>query len=88
MYQLIVSARFRKSYKRYKHDKKVRNEVAATKTTGTLGGDYKEHSLAGNRKGFLESHIRPDLLIIYRKYEPERVIVLEDMGSHSYLRLT
>jgi mRNA interferase YafQ len=31
-----------------------------------LGAKYKEHRLIGNYKGYLECHIEPDWLLIYK----------------------
>jgi len=44
---------------------------------------YKEHQLKGNFLGYMECHIRPDLLLIYRINND--VLELLDIGSHSQL---
>ena len=31
-----------------------------------LPAKYKDHALTGNHKGFRDSHIKPDLVLIYR----------------------
>lgn len=54
-------------------------------TGDTLPEKYKEHILKGRYMGFLECHIEPDLLLIYNRYENEKVIILYDIGSHSHL---
>jgi len=43
-----------------------------------------DHPLAGEWQGFRECHLRPDLLLIYRKLE-EQTLHLVRMGSHSEL---
>lgn len=49
-----------------------------------LEGKYRDHELKGNRAGFRECHIRPDLLLIYRLQDGEiDLIVLARLGSHS-----
>lgn len=48
-----------------------------------LPQQYKDHELIGNWKGFRECHIKPDLLLIYRKYND--YLQLVRLGSHSEL---
>ena len=50
-----------------------------------LESKYKDHSLIGDYKGFRELHIKPDLLLIYKKDENELVLALIRVGSHSKL---
>ena len=49
----------------------------------TLPAKYKDHDLIGNYKGFRECHIKPDLLLVYKK-EGE-YLQLARLGSHSEL---
>lgn len=48
-----------------------------------LPQQYKDHELIGNWKGFRECHIKPDLLLIYRKNDDLSQLVR--LGSHSEL---
>lgn len=48
-----------------------------------LPQQYKDHELIGNWKGFRECHIKPDLLLIYRKNDD--LLQLVRLGSHSEL---
>ena len=49
-----------------------------------LDEKYRDHELKGNRAGFRECHIRPDLLLIYRLQDGEiDLVVLARLGSHS-----
>ena len=41
-----------------------------------------DHALIGNRAGYRECHIRPDLLLLYRKPD-ESTLELIRLGSHS-----
>lgn len=43
----------------------------------------RDHPLAGEWRDFRECHIKPDLLLIYRK--PGQVLQLVRIGSHSEL---
>jgi len=47
------------------------------------GKKYKDHSLIGDYADFMECHIKPDLLLIYR-FE-ESILKLVDIGTHSEL---
>ena len=49
-----------------------------------LPGIYRDHPLAGDWAGYRECHLKPDLLIIYRKPNPE-TLRLARLGSHSDL---
>jgi mRNA interferase YafQ len=44
----------------------------------------RDHSLRGEWNGFRDCHIRPDLVLIYRKFEPA-FLELSRLGSHSAL---
>lgn len=45
---------------------------------------YNDHELIGDWQGYRECHIKPDLLLIYRKPAPE-ILRLARLGSHSEL---
>ena len=42
----------------------------------------RDHALKGEWKGFRDCHIRPDLVLIYRKFEPQ-MLELNRLGSLS-----
>ncbi len=44
--------------------------------------NFKDHGLIGNFVGFRECHLKPDLLLIYRKIDDD-LLWLEQIGSHS-----
>jgi mRNA interferase YafQ len=52
----------------------------------TLAEQYRDHSLTGDYKDHRDCHIKPDLVLIYRKHE-EQVLQLVRLGSHSELGL-
>ena len=56
----------------------VSNQVLAKK--------YQDHSLSGNWKDHRDCHLKPDLILIYRKPNNE-VLQLVRLGSHSELGL-
>lgn len=44
---------------------------------------YRNHPLKGDYTGYMECHIKPDLLLIYKVDEDELILVR--LGSHSDL---
>lgn len=46
---------------------------------------YRDHKLQGDYLGYRECHIRADLLLVYQVREKSLVLVLMDIGSHTYL---
>ena len=53
-------------------------------TDQPLDIQYRDHDLSGNWCGYRECHIKPDLLLIYRK-DGHDVLRLARLGSHSKL---
>jgi mRNA interferase YafQ len=49
-----------------------------------LAPKNRDHSLKGEWLGFRDCHVRPDLVLIYRKFEPA-MIEFNRLGSHSEL---
>jgi mRNA interferase YafQ len=47
---------------------------------------YRDHPLSGRWKQFRDCHVRPDLVLIYRKPDP-KILELVRLGSHSELSL-
>jgi mRNA interferase YafQ len=60
--------------------------VSALATDEPLAGRHRDHALSGDWKDHRDCHIRPDLVLIYRKPE-ETVLQLVRLGSHSELGL-
>ena len=50
-----------------------------------LASKYKDHALIGSYKGFRECHIKPDLLLIYKKQNEILLLTCVEIGSHSEL---
>lgn len=83
---------FKRDYKRVKatprHAKDVDSLVSAV--VGLLLGDRtlpesnRDHALGGDWAGYRECHIKPDLLLIYRKPDAD-TLRLARLGSHSEL---
>jgi mRNA interferase YafQ len=49
-----------------------------------LDANYRDHSLTGVWDGCRECHIKPDLLLIYKKEGDDKLILVR-LGSHSEL---
>jgi len=49
-----------------------------------LQARYRDHALVGNWKGHRDCHIRPDLVLIYRKVGTD-ILQLVRLGSHGQL---
>ena len=52
----------------------------------SLGEQYRDHALAGNWSDHRDCHLKPDLILIYRKIDDD-VLQLVRFGSHSKLGL-
>ena len=80
--------------KAFKRDFKKHGELNAAliEILWKLGNDeplperFRDHALTGNWVDFRDCHIKPDLVLIYRKPDAE-TLQLVRMGSHSELDL-
>lgn len=92
MRKIDLSTAFKKDYRRAKanprHMQDIRALYAAVAALlvedKPLPERYRDHALSGNWKGYRECHLKPDLLLIYRKEEPE-ILRIARLGSHSEL---
>lgn len=88
MLELIQTSTFKKSLKKYKHDKKVNQElvfiVDLLINEKMIPEKYKNHRLIGKYDGMLELHLRPDDLLVYLKIDGDS-ITLVAIGSHADL---
>ena len=86
-----VSA-FKRDFKRVKatprHSKDIDQLLSAVVekllVDETLPPRNRDHELSGNWKGYRECHLKPDLLLIYRKPDAD-TLRLARLGSHSEL---
>ncbi|MCK9389622.1 MAG: type II toxin-antitoxin system YafQ family toxin [Sulfuritalea sp.] len=82
---------FRRDYKREAKagrqaalDDALRPVLVALATDQLLDARHRDHSLTGEWAGCRECHVKPDLLLVYRKDGDDRLI-LARLGSHSEL---
>lgn len=78
---------FKKSYKKLTQDEKEIFKRVSRKLANneTLEPKYKDHNLLGRLKDYRECHLKPDLLLIYKKLETELILYCVEIGSHSEL---
>lgn len=85
------SSQFRRDYNRESRgqhratlDDDLVPVVMALANERPLEGRRRDHALSGDWSGYRECHIKPDLLLIYRKPEEESLWLVR-LGSHSEL---
>ena len=76
---------FKKSYKKLSQkEQDIFAEVSKKLANNELlDKKYKDHALTGNFQGYRECHLKPDLLLMYKKLEAELILYCVDIGSHS-----
>ncbi len=85
------STAFKRDYKRESKSKYcavldmlLKEVLVALATDQSLATHYRDHQLGGNLTSYRECHIKPDLLLIYRKLETN-TLQLVRLGSHGEL---
>ena len=87
------TSQFKRDYKREgKGQHRTTLDVELFPIVDALGNDqlldprYRDHALTGEWKDYRDCHIKPDMVLIYRK--PDDVVLqLVRLGSHSELGL-
>jgi mRNA interferase YafQ len=86
MLKLYQKPVFKKFLKKYRHNKKVLEElnliIARLINEQPVPRQYRNHQLTGNYQGIMELHLRPDDLLLYIKVDNQS-ITLVALGSHS-----
>ena len=82
---------FKKDFKREKkgqHGKTLEGDLLAILSKlimdQPLDQRHSDHALSGQWKDHRDCHIKPDLVLIYRKAEPDKLQLVR-LGSHSEL---
>ena len=93
MRRIENTSRFKRDFKREAkgfHRKTLDGEfievIQALANDLPLEEKYRDHSLTGEWKDCRDCHVKPDLVLIYRKPDT-RVLQLVRLGSHSELGL-
>ena len=87
MYTIFRTSSFKKQYKKLSSsDKELLKEVILLLVQNTtLDEKYKDHKLTGNFKDLRECHVKPDLLLIYKKDDKILELALVQVGNHNSL---
>jgi mRNA interferase YafQ len=85
------SSAFKRDYKREakgQHratlDDALKSVLLALASDQPVDARYRDHDLSGDWSGYRECHVKPDLLLIYRKSDSDP-LRLARLGSHSEL---
>lgn len=84
-YEIIYSKDYKKTIK--KIDKSLLPEIEYV--LNKLANDeilevkFKDHQLKGEYKDFRECHIKPNLLLVYKKDKNLLILIAFRLGSHS-----
>ena len=86
MRALVRTTKFKRDYKREKRTDAQLDAVFVPVVEILLGNDpvperLQDHALGGNRKGYRDCHVRPDLVLIYAR--STETLTLVRIGSHS-----
>ena len=85
------TSQFKRDFKRElkgQHRPILKNDFAEILTAladdQTLAEKYRDHALSGDWKDYRDCHIKPDLVLLYRKPDANRLQLVR-LGSHSEL---
>ena len=93
MYLIYRTKIFEKSFARLKSSGQLKPAVAdnlkyaidCLVQNKKLEMNFRDHALVGDYAGYRECHIKGDLLLIYKIKKDQLLLVLVDIGNHSYL---
>ena len=85
--KLIWTKKFSKDVKRARRRKRnlesLQNVIEMLQSSDTLSLEYKPHQLKGKYSGYMECHVEPDWLLIWK--EDREAVYLTRTGTHSDL---
>ena len=87
-YRFEYTTKFKKDYRKLTDRKIIRElDIVIDKLLKgeMLEAKYQYHPLLGNYKGCRDCHIRPDVVLIYKKEEDILVLTALRVGTHSEL---
>ena len=78
MRKLKTTGSFRTDLKKLSNAEIAETKIVVTKLQkdGLLDAKYRDHDLHGNYNGYRECHIRPDLLLVYKKGSEGELLIL------------
>ncbi len=94
-YLIARTKGFEKSYRRIKRsgklkkqaEKRLKQAITLLAFGKKLSIDYGDHQLTGRFAPYRECHIRGDLLLVYQIRKDKLVLILINIGTHSYFGL-
>jgi mRNA interferase YafQ len=93
MRTIRYTTKFKRDYKREGKglhratlDADLRSVIALLMADQPLPAKYRDHPLTGEWKDHRDCHVKPDLVLIYRKPDPD-ILDLVRLGPHSELSL-
>jgi mRNA interferase YafQ len=94
MYHISRTKDFERSYKKIKKSGRLKRQVKENMEEAIdmlaqgkkLPVGYKDHQLRGELEPYRECHIKGDLLLVYQIRKKELLLILVDIGTHSYFR--
>lgn len=87
-YEIKFTKQFKKDYRLlHKQGKSVYFDefINILANDEPLGASYKDHELKGDYAGYKECHIKPDLLLIYKKQNDTLILTCLRLDSHNDL---
>ncbi len=87
-YTIKKTSSFKTSIKKIKDQailKEIEKVIDKLTNDEKLEDKYNDHKLKGEYKGYKECHIKPDLLLIYKKQKEVLILTCVDIGNHSEL---
>ena len=86
-YNINYAKSFVKDYKKLQTKEKDLTDALIDKLANgeALEPKHNDHALSGNLQGTRECHIKPDLLLIYEKFDDILQLNALRVGSHSKL---
>lgn len=93
MYLVKRSKKYDRSFKRLKISGKLKpailknlyRAINSISRGEKLDQKFMDHALWGQYVGHRECHVQGDLLLVYKIEKDVLILLLADMGSHSYL---
>ena len=87
MYSIFRTSSFKKQFKKLSASDKtlVKELIIFLADDEVLDEKYRDHQLSGNFKGLRECHVKPDLLLIYKKDKDVLELALVHIGNHNSL---
>lgn len=84
-YSVEYSTPFKKTLKKLDSKDREKTFSVIEKLAGGLKLEmkHKDHALKGDYAGYRDCHIKPDLVLIYKKQDDKLILV--ELGSHSEL---